>query len=159
MSGLMPTFSAIHLLSAGSHTPDDGAVTTPPSISGGEPARPTSPPHVLLPISLPTPARRKYHGIASPPDPANSLINITFGPKIAPCGSTSSPPSRVATLDSSLRDRNSTMSVASAPPPLKRSSTITACLSTCAKKYRVKFVNPPNAVSGRYTYATRPPVI
>jgi hypothetical protein len=32
--------------------------------------------------------------MASPPEPANSLINMTFGPKIAPCGSTSSPPSR-----------------------------------------------------------------
>src|SRR5204862_5272388 len=138
----------------GSHTADDGAVTTPPSMSGGEPARPTSPPHVRLPTSRPAPARRKYHGIASPPEPANSLINITFGPKIAPCGSTSSPPSRVATLDNSLRDRNSMMSVASAPPPLKRSSAMTACLSTWAKKYRVKLVKPSNSLYSVLTLST-----
>jgi hypothetical protein len=55
MSGLMPTFSAIHWLCSGSHTAEDGAVTMPPSISGGEPARPTRPPHVRLPINFPTP--------------------------------------------------------------------------------------------------------
>ena len=40
-------------------TAELGAVTTPPSMSGGAPARPTSPPQVRFPISLPTPARRK----------------------------------------------------------------------------------------------------
>ena len=31
---------------------------------------PTSPPQVLLPTSVPSPAFRKYHGSASPPEPA-----------------------------------------------------------------------------------------
>ncbi len=57
-------------------------MTILPSISGGAKARPTRPPQVRLPIvNLPAPARRKYQGMASPPEPANSLISIIFGPE------------------------------------------------------------------------------
>ena len=66
----------------GFQMPTHGAVTTPPSIRSGLSESPTRPPQVRLPTSLPTPARRKYHGMASPPEPANSLVIITFGPKI-----------------------------------------------------------------------------
>ncbi len=40
------------------------------------------PAQVRIPISFPTPARLKYQGIASPPEPARSLMIITFGPKM-----------------------------------------------------------------------------
>ena len=92
---------------------------------------PTSPPHVRVPISFPAPDRLKYHGIASPPEPARSLINITFGPNI-PCGCTGSAPIRFASADIGLRFMISAISVASSPPPLNRSSIIAACLPICA---------------------------
>ena len=47
---------------------------------------PTRPPQVRVPTSGPTAAFRKYHGIASPPEPAYSLMIIAFGPKIAAVG-------------------------------------------------------------------------
>ena len=49
----------------------------------------TNPPHVRVPTSGPSLAWRKSQGIASPPLPAFCLINIAFGPKIAPLGSAS----------------------------------------------------------------------
>src|SRR2546425_813916 len=54
----------------------------PPSISGGYPPMPIRPPHVRVPTRVPAPRRRNIHGKASPPEPAYSLISITFGPKI-----------------------------------------------------------------------------
>ena len=48
---------------------------------------PTRPPQVRIPTRGPTPALRKYQGMASPPEPANSLMIITFGPKMASSGS------------------------------------------------------------------------
>lgn len=92
---------------------------------------PTSPPHVRVPINLPAPVRLKYHGIASPPEPARSLMSITFGPKM-PCGCTMSLPARLAAALSGLRFMISAMSVASNPPLLNRSSMIAACLPICA---------------------------
>ena len=41
---------------------------------------PTRPPQVRLPTSGPIFGLRKYHGSASPPEPAISLMIITFGP-------------------------------------------------------------------------------
>ena len=64
---------------------------------------PTSPPQVRLPTSGPIFASRKYHGSASPPEPAYSLMIIAFGPKIAPTGVTKSSPSRVAHLFINVR--------------------------------------------------------
>ena len=37
--------------------------------------------------SGPTPILRKYQGIASPPEPANSLMIIALGPAMVSCGS------------------------------------------------------------------------
>ncbi len=111
--------------------PELGAPTKPPSMSPGPPAIPTSPPQVRVPINLPTPARLKYHGIASPPEPARSLMIITFGPKI-PCGCIRGSPTRFDAALSSFRLRISAMSVASRPPPLKRSSTMAASFPICA---------------------------
>ena len=58
----MPLFSAIQWLSDGSHTAGKSAETTPPSISCGGPARPSRPPQVRFPISLPRPALRGLRG-------------------------------------------------------------------------------------------------
>ena len=46
---------------------------------------------------VPKPSLRKYHGKASPPEPANSLMIITFGPGLAPMGEERSWPWRRAT--------------------------------------------------------------
>jgi len=70
---------------------------------------PTSPPQVRLPTSGPTLARRKYHGMASPPEPAYSLITMALGPKIAPVGVVKHSPSRVAQKFISGRPSRSTM--------------------------------------------------
>ena len=59
---------------------------------------PTRPPQVRVPTSGPTAAFRKYHGIASPPEPAYSLMIIAFGPKIAAVGDGTISPSRVMLL-------------------------------------------------------------
>ena len=66
---------------------------------------PTSPPQVRVPTSGPIPAFRKSHGIASPPEPADSLMSITFGPKIEPSGLIWSAPSRVTETAMSGRRR------------------------------------------------------
>src|SRR5262245_65385447 len=95
MSGGTPMFSTSHE-PVGFQKPTDGGATTPPSIKSGQPPKPpTKPPQVVFPISGPIPVFRKYHGNASPPEPAYSLMSITFGPKTAPRGVVKSAPSRV----------------------------------------------------------------
>src|SRR5437016_8944659 len=82
MSGAIPWFSTSHLL-FGVQNPRLGVVTTPPSIKiSNGPWKPTSPPHVRFPTNLPILACRKCQGIASPPDPAYSLMIIALGPRI-----------------------------------------------------------------------------
>ena len=44
------------------------------------------------------PALRKCQGMASPPEPAISLMIITFGPKMASIGVVMSSPSRIETI-------------------------------------------------------------
>ena len=48
-----------------------GGFAIAPSMSVGYPPMPTSPPQVRVPTKVPKPALRKYHGIASPPEPAD----------------------------------------------------------------------------------------
>ena len=69
---------------------------------------PMSPPHVRVPISGPVPSFRNIHGKASPPEPACSLISITFAPKTT-LGNVRSLPSRVIAAINSGRCNQSTM--------------------------------------------------
>ena len=62
--------------------PPRGAIIEPPSTKGGVSAVCTRPPHVRLPTSGPIFRRLNIYGIRSPPDPAISLMIITFGPQI-----------------------------------------------------------------------------
>ena len=80
-----------------------GAVTMPPSISGGAPPIPPGRPRCACRPACPTLACWKFHGMASPPEPANSLMIITFGPKMAACGWCGRWPSRVGARLSSGR--------------------------------------------------------
>ena len=57
---------------------------------------PTSPPHVRLPTSGPTPNLRNMYGSMSPPEPAPSSMIITFGPNTAADGDRLSAPYRGA---------------------------------------------------------------
>ena len=58
----------------------------PPSIVGGKPSVPTSPPQVRVPTSGPSFRWRNMYGNASPPEPADSLMIITLGPQIPAVG-------------------------------------------------------------------------
>ena len=62
-------------------------------------------PQVRAPTNGPIPAWRKSHGMASPPEPAISLMIITFGPKIASIGVVMSRPSRMVKKASKGRRR------------------------------------------------------
>src|SRR6185295_1089541 len=81
MSGAVPSFSTAHLLSRVKNPPR-GAIIDPPSMKGGVSAVRTSPPHVRLPTSGPSLRKRNMYGIKSPPEPAISLMIITFGPQM-----------------------------------------------------------------------------
>ena len=85
MSGVTPSFSTAHFPSR-EMKPPRGAVIAPPSASGGASQMPTSPPHVRIPTNGPTLRDLNMYGIASPPEPAISLISITLGPQIPAIG-------------------------------------------------------------------------
>jgi hypothetical protein len=62
---------------------------------GRKPKMPTRPPQVRLPTSGPMPSLRNIQGMASPPEPANSLMIMTLGPKTPFMGVVKSLPARV----------------------------------------------------------------
>ena len=81
MSGATPSFSTAHLPSR-VKKPPRGAIIVPPSMNGGVSAVCTRPPQVRVPTSGPILRRRNMYGIRSPPEPAISLMIITFGPQM-----------------------------------------------------------------------------
>ena len=81
MSGATPSFTTRHSPFR-SKNPPRGAVTNLPSMIGGTSHTPTSPPHVVVPTSGPIPLNRNMYGSRSPPEPAASLMIITFGPQM-----------------------------------------------------------------------------
>src|SRR6185312_8980797 len=85
MSGGTPSFSTAHLPSR-SKKPPRGAIIDPPSTNVGVSAVCTRPPHVRLPTSGPSLRRLNMYGIRSPPEPAISLMIITFGPHTPAAG-------------------------------------------------------------------------
>ena len=85
MSGATPSFSTAHLPSR-PKKPKRGAIIEPPSTNGGVSVVATSPPHVRLPTSGPILRRLNMYGIRSPPEPAISLMIITFGPQMPVAG-------------------------------------------------------------------------
>ena len=76
-----PSFSTAHLPSR-VKKPPRGAIIDPPSMNAGVSAVCTRPPHVRLPTSGPILRRLNMYGIRSPPEPAISLMIITFGPQM-----------------------------------------------------------------------------
>ena len=100
MSGATPWFSTSHS-PVGSVEGEVGAVTEAAVHQRRIAADPDQPAPRALADQLAHAGALKYQGMASPPEPANSLMIITFGPKIAPCGWRQSSPSRVATRLSS----------------------------------------------------------
>src|ERR1051325_6786116 len=85
MSGATPSFSTAHWLSR-EKNPNRGAIMEPPSTNGGVSLVATKPPQVRVPTSGPIFRDRNMYGRRSPPDPAISLMIITFGPQIPDAG-------------------------------------------------------------------------
>src|SRR5678815_5401776 len=84
-SGATPSFSTAHLLSRAKN-PNRGAIIDPPSTNGGVSLVATRPPHVRLPTSGPILRRLNMYGMRSPPEPAISLMIMTFGPQMPDAG-------------------------------------------------------------------------
>src|SRR5688572_27253602 len=85
MSGATPVFSTANWPSRPIN-PKRGAIIDPPSTNGGVSLVATSPPQVRSPTSGPSLRPLNMYGIRSPPDPAISLMIITFGPQTPDAG-------------------------------------------------------------------------
>ena len=81
MSGATPSFSTANLPSR-EKKPKRGAIIEPPSTNGGVSVVATRPPHVRMPTSGPSLRRLNMYGMRSPPEPAISLMIMTFGPQM-----------------------------------------------------------------------------
>jgi len=99
----------------------------------GQMRMPMTPPQVRLPINFPRPIALNRYGKMSPSEAENSSMSVTIGPVKVCGGLVCGTPLRDISIMTSARRSRSMTSGETKPPPLPRTSTMSAFLRICGK--------------------------